>query len=180
MFALVLLASLFLPAPPLAAIAAMDDGGVVRHPMELGQAKAAVFIFVEVECPISNSYAPEINRIVADYSAKGINFYIVYPDPALTAEQVRQHAAAFGFHCPALMDGDRLLERLFHVEVTSEAVVVGKNGKVEYHGRIDNLYVDFGKKRYAATTHELRDALNAVVAGQPVATPVTKTVGCPI
>jgi len=179
-FALFLLASLHLPAPPPTAIALTDDSGVVRRPMELGTAKAAVFIFLSVDCPISNSYAPEINRIITDYSAKGVNFYIVYPDPALTADQVKQHASAYGYHCPALMDGDHLLVNLFHVTVTSESVVVGKGGKILYHGRIDDLYLDFGKKRFAATTHELRDALDAAIADRPVPTPITKAVGCPI
>jgi AhpC/TSA family len=174
------MASLLLPAPPVTAIAVMDDLGVVHRPMELGQARAAVFIFLGVECPISNSYAPEINRIVADYSAKGINFYMVYPESELTADQVKQHATAFGYHCPALMDGEHLLVSLFHVAVTSESIIVGKDGKVLYHGRIDDLYVDFGKKRFAATTHELRDALDAVVGDRPVPTAMTKTVGCPI
>jgi hypothetical protein len=164
----------------MSALSLTDDTGVVHHPMELGDAKAAVFIFVEVECPISNSYAPEINRIVGDYSAKGINFYIVYPESGLTADQVKQHATAYGYHCPALMDADHLLVNLFHVAVTADAVVVGRDGRVLYHGRIDDLYLDFGKKRFAATTHELRDALDAVTGDRPVATPVTKAVGCPI
>jgi hypothetical protein len=179
-FALLLLVSLHLSAPPMSALSVMDDTGIVRRPMELGDAKAAVFIFVEVECPISNSYAPEINRIIGDYSAKGINFYMVYPESGLTADQAKQHAAAYGYHCPALMDTDHLLVNLFHVAVTSESVIVGRDGKVLYHGRIDDLYVDFGKKRFAATAHELRDALNAVAGDRPVATPLTKAVGCPI
>jgi hypothetical protein len=179
-FALFLLASLHLSTPPMSALSVTDDAGVVHRPMELGTAKAATFIFLGVDCPISNSYAPEINRIIADYSARGVNFFIVYPDPALTAEQAKQHASAYGYHCPALMDGDHLLVNLFHVTVTSQSVVVGAGGKVLYNGRIDDLYLDFGKKRFAPTTHELRDALDAAIADRPAPTPVTKAVGCPI
>jgi hypothetical protein len=179
-FAFVLLTSLLLPAPPAAALAMLDDTGAVCRPMELNGAKAAVFIFLETECPISNSYAPEINRIVADYSGKGINFYMVYPESGMTNEQVKQHADAFGFRCPALMDGEHLLTNLFHVSVTSQSVIVGANGKVLYNGRIDDLYLDFGKKRFAPTTHDLRDALDAIIAARPVPTPITKAVGCPI
>jgi AhpC/TSA family len=163
----------------MSALSVMDDGGAIRRPMELGRAKAAVFIFVETECPISNSYAPEINRIVSDYSGKGVNFYIVYPE-SIPAEQVKEHAAAYGYHCPALMDGDHLLVNRMQVTATSQSVVVGGGGKILYNGRIDDTYLDFGKKRFAPTTHELRDALDAVVADRPVQTPMTKVVGCPI
>ena len=58
------------------------------------------------------------------------------------------------------------------------AVVLDKSGSVRYRGRIDNFYADLGKPRRAATTHDLRDALDAVVAGRAVAHPETTPIGC--
>jgi hypothetical protein len=168
------------PGPPPTRLPVMDDAGDEQLPLELGSAKAAAFIFLGVECPISNSYAPEINRIISDYSAKGVNFYVVYPEAGLTPDQIKQHATAYGYRCPALMDGDHRLTNLFHITVTSQCVVLGPNAKVLYNGRIDDRYLDFGKKRFAPTTHELRDALDAVLGDRPVPTPMTKAVGCPI
>jgi hypothetical protein len=51
-------------------------------------------------------------------------------------------------------------------------------GKVVYRGRIDDRYVDLGLERPAATTHDLGDALEAVMTGKPVAHPTTQAVGC--
>jgi hypothetical protein len=51
-------------------------------------------------------------------------------------------------------------------------------GRVVYRGRIDDRYVDLGLERPAATTHDLADALAAVVAGKPVPHPNTQAVGC--
>jgi hypothetical protein len=157
-----------------------DINGVTRTPLVLHDHKAAVLIFVAVDCPISNSYAPKINKIISDYSNKGLEFYIVYSDPKLSVDDAKKHAKDFGYTCPALMDSQQQLMQKVHATVTPEVAVVAPHGQVVYLGRIDNWYEDFGKQRYDATTHELRDALDAVLAGKKVATPVTKAVGCPI
>jgi Redoxin len=157
-----------------------DIHGVMRTPLVLHDHKAAVLIFVAVDCPISNSYAPKINKIISDYSKKDLDFFIVYSDPKLTVEDAQKHTKDFGYICPALMDNQQLLMQKVHATVTPEVAVLTAHGQVEYLGRIDNWYEDFGKQRYDATTHELRDALDAVLAGGKVATPVTKVVGCPI
>jgi thiol-disulfide isomerase/thioredoxin len=157
-----------------------DVHGVAHTPLVLHDQKAAVLIFVGVECPISNSYAPEINRVVKAYSDKGLDFYIVYSDPDLTVDATAKHVKAYGYTCPALMDTEQRLMKKVNATVTPEAAVVDGHGKLLYEGRIDNWYEDFGKQRYEATTHDLRDALDAIIAGKKVATPVTKAVGCPI
>ncbi len=78
------------------------------------------------------------------------------------------------------MDPRQELLKKVKATVTPEAVVVDGHGKVLYLGRIDDWYEDFGKQRYSATTHELRDALDEILAGKKVTTPVTKAVGCPV
>jgi len=163
-----------------AAITVPDVSGVQRSPLDLHGAKAAVFIFVAVDCPISNSYAPEINRIVADYSKKGLDFYVVYSDRQLSASDAKKHSDDFGYTCPSLMDRNQVLMRLCNARVTPQAVVMGAGAELLYSGRIDNWYQDFGKQRFKPTTHDLRDALDAILAGKKVAVPVTKAVGCPV
>ena len=163
-----------------ATIQVSDTDGVQRNPLDLHGHKAAIFIFVGVDCPISNSYAPEINRIVADNANRGLDFFVVYSDPKLSLEDAKKHSTDFGFTCPSLMDTQQVLMKQLHATVTPEVAVVGADGQVLYQGRIDNWYEDFGKQRFAATTHDLRDALDAIAAGKTVPAPVTKAVGCPI
>ena len=157
-----------------------DINGIARTPLQLHDHKAAVLIFIGVDCPISNSYAPEINRIVSNYSKQDLDFYIVYSDPKLSVEDAKKHSRDFGYTCPSLMDTQQSLMKKVKATVTPEVAVVDPHGQVVYQGRIDDWYQDFGKQRYAPTTHELRDALDAIVAGKKVGTPVTKAVGCPI
>jgi hypothetical protein len=62
--------------------------------------------------------------------------------------------------------------------VTPEAVVIDSKGETRYRGRIDNFYAALGKPRQQVTAHDLRDALDAVLAGRPVPNPETKALGC--
>jgi Thioredoxin-like len=144
------------------------------------QGRAVVLMFVRVDCPISNSYAPELQRIIHDYEDQKIAFDLVYVDEHLTLQQARQHAAEFGYHCAVRVDENRVLVGKFKIDVTPEVAVVSPAGDVLYRGRIDDTYAAFGKKRFAPTTHELRDALDAIVQGHAVAVSNTTAVGCSI
>ena len=51
--------------------------------------RAAVLFFIAHDCPISNGYAPEINRICAEYSPQKVAFYVVYVEPELATAEAR-------------------------------------------------------------------------------------------
>jgi hypothetical protein len=140
--------------------------------------KATVLLFVTNDCPITNAYAPEIKRICAAYADKKVAFYLVYADPSLKPAVVRQHVQDYRLPCTALLDPNHLLVHFTQATVTPQAVILAPDGKRLYTGRIDDRYIDFGKARFAATTHDLRAALDAVLLGKPVAHPVTKAIGC--
>ena len=57
---------------------------------------------------------------------------------------------------------------------------MGRAGKLEYLGRIDDQYPGLGKKRTAPSQRDLRNALDAVVAGRSVKVARTEAVGCSI
>lgn len=140
--------------------------------------KAVVCVFVARDCPVSNAYAPEIERIIARYTPEKVAFSLVYSDPGTSPAAARQHAKEYGYTCPLLLDPSHRLVRRAGVTVTPEAAVFSPGGKLLYRGRIDDLYLGFGKRRPAATHHDLRDALDAVLAGRPVPTARTQAIGC--
>jgi len=140
--------------------------------------RAAVLIFVTNDCPITNSYMPEINRIAGDYEARKIGFYAVYTDPAVSIQAARIHAWEFGVHIPLIRDSAHNLVRAVGATVTPEVAVLQPGGKLFYLGPIDDLYVDFGKRRPAPTQRYLRQALDAVLSGKAVAISNVKPIGC--
>ena len=142
-------------------------------------AKAQVLFFVSTDCPISNSFAPEIQRICRDYAAKGVGCSLVYEDFQVDAAAVRKHLAEYGYdRIPATIDADRHVAAKAHATITPQAVVIDSADKIRYRGRINNFYAELGKPRQVVTVHDVRDALDALLAGKTVTNPETKALGC--
>ena len=75
----------FAGAEPAADLSFTDLNGIAHHPLEAGDKAGTVLIFYWQDCPISNSYAPELNRIAAAHT--NFAFYIVQVDPELTSSR---------------------------------------------------------------------------------------------
>ncbi|HEY6401134.1 MAG TPA: redoxin domain-containing protein [Blastocatellia bacterium] len=155
-----------------------DANGRKHTAREWKEARAVALFFISAECPISNRYAPEINRIVADYSARGVVFYGVHSDPDISSAVALRHAQDYGFDFPVLLDPAQTLAGETGVILTPTAVILSPAGESLYRGRIDNRYLDLGKYRSAGVKPDLRLALDAVVAGKQVPEKYTKPVGC--
>lgn len=154
------------------------DGQVVDPLQMPAGVNVQVFVFVSVDCPVSNRYAPEVKRLHETYGARGVRFTLVYPNPAESAAQIRDHLAAFSYPVGAVRDPKHALVRHAQVTITPEAAVFTREGRLVYRGRIDDRYVSLGLERPAATVHDLADALTNVLAGKPVRAPRTQAVGC--
>jgi peroxiredoxin len=156
----------------------LDANGRKHTAREWKDARAVAIFFIAAECPISNRYGPEINRLVADYSARGIAFYGVHSDPDIGPAAALRHAQDYGFDFPVLLDPNQTLAGKTGVILTPTAVILSPAGELLYRGRIDNRYLDFGKYRGAGVKPDLRLALEAVEDGKPVPEKYTKPVGC--
>ena len=174
---LCLAAGLCVAAPGRFSELVFDDlDKIPRHPLDPADKVASVLFFFWQDCPISNSYAPEINRICAGHT--NFAFFIVQIDPELTPAAAKEHARKYDLRPPVLLDPKHQLVKLAKATVTPEAVVLGKTGQVLYRGRIDDLHAALGKKRAAATAHDLLEALDAIATGKPVKKSETKAIGC--
>ena len=152
------------------------DGNAV-NPFRAATGKVVVFLFVRTDCPISNRYAPLIQELSSRYE-KGAEFFLVYPVRSETTEQIRNHLKEYGYKLAALRDLDRGLVRASETRVTPEAAVYSPDGRLLYHGRIDDWYTEFGRSRQAPTTHELSSAVEAAIARKPVPVAAEPAVGC--
>jgi AhpC/TSA family len=148
-------------------------------------AGATVVFFVATDCPVSNSYAPEIQRVCREYGPRGVDCSLMYedvdirPSPAHLDQQVRQHLKEYGYEgFSVVVDRERTAANYAKASITPQAFVIDRAGEIRYRGRIDNLYVALGKTRQQVTSHDLRDALDAVLAGRKVLRPETEALGC--
>ena len=156
-----------------------DPSGTERVVLPVqAEAKATVFLFAAVDCPISNAYAPEVHRIRDEYTPQGVEFLLVYADTDSTPEDVARHVEDYGYALPALLDFEHELVRHTGASMTPEAVVLAPDGELVYRGRIDDLWVGYGKQRPKATRRELRLVLDAVLRGERPEVDWAEPIGC--
>jgi thiol-disulfide isomerase/thioredoxin len=167
-------------AGTLAHLSLPDTAGRIHTPADWAGKRAVVLLFVSTDCPLSNRYVPEMNRIASAYAPRGVAFYAVQGDATVPLDQVRAHVKEFGYAFPYLIDPEEALATYTGAVATPEAAVLSPGGDLLYLGRLDNRLEDFGKERTVITEFDLRDALDAVLAGKPVPHPRTKALGCAI
>jgi len=167
---------------PLAAAPAVRlpdlDNHLVDPFLAAESSKAIVFLFASVDCPISNRYAPVVQRLYQTFSPQGVTFWLIYPNPAETPAAIRDHLTAFSYPVHALRDPKHELVKLTNVLVTPEVAVFDGAHALVYHGRIDDRYVNLGVERPSPTRADLADALTATLSGARVKEAATPAVGC--
>ena len=166
--------------PKLTRIELTDLGG---HKHTLGgraESRLTVLVFLGTECPVSNGYAPALNRLHAANSASGIVMLGVHSDPDVDATIARTHAKDYELKFPIALDRDQRLAEACGVSKLPTAVVVAPSGQLLYHGRIDNRYLASGVRRPEATEFNLKIALEAARAGQQPDPSTTDVFGCPL
>jgi peroxiredoxin len=157
-----------------------DTRGVVHSPEEWNGKKAIVVFFTTTDCPLSNNDVPEMNRTRHDYEARGVAFYAVQADTAISDADVVQHAKDYQFSFPVLFDPHQILVKMTGATTIPSAAVLTPDGTLLYLGRVDNRVEDFNIRRQEPTKFDLREALDAVLNGKPVAHPRISAFGCAI
>ena len=149
-------------------------------PLSAPENGAAVLIFISTDCPIANGYSPQLKELVKAWQGRPVQVTLVHVDPELTPSAARKHAQEYGHECPIVIDRSHRLVARSGATITPEAVVFAADGRLQYRGRINNWYGDIGRKRLQPSKHELRDAVDAVLAKKAVAVARTEAVGCSI
>ena len=154
----------------------LPDASGREHSLSLLKGpKGTVIIFVATKCPVSNAYNERMAKLAADYRAKGINVVGINSNSTEPAAEIKQHAADNKLNFTILKDeGNRVADRL-GAQVTPEAYLIDASGKLVYRGRIDN-----SRNGDSITATELRDAIEAVLAGKPVEKAEVRAFGCSI
>jgi thiol-disulfide isomerase/thioredoxin len=145
--------------------------------------RAVVLFFAASDCPLSNRYIPEIQRIAKEFAPDAVHVWFVYPNPGDSAKIVRSHNAEYAIDAPTALDTAQALTQMAHAAVTPEAAIFipeGRELREVYRGRIDDRYIAFGRERPQAMHHDLEDAIRAVLDRRSVPQPGGPPIGCSI
>ena len=168
------------PAPPIigstiAAFALPDTSGAEHSLASLKGKNGVVLIFIAVQCPVSNGYNERMEKLAQDYQAKGINVVGINANATESAADVKAHAAEKHLTFTILKDNGSKIADLLGATRTPEAYFLDASSKLLYHGRIDN-----SRDITQVNSSELRDALEATLAGKPVPKTTASAFGCSI
>lgn len=145
--------------------------------------KCTVLVFINTQCPIANAYHPTLRKLKAEFADAKLadakfEWVMIHADPETTTDAARKHQLEYDITWPIALDPGNKIARRVSAKVTPEAIIIDARGRVQYRGRIDDLHQDYGRKRPAPTTHELKDALTSILNDQPITQPETKAIGC--
>ncbi len=138
--------------------------------------KAVVILFIATKCPYSNAYNDRMRDMAAAYAKQGVLFAGINSNKTEPAEEVTAHAKQHGFAFPIMKDPDNKVADLYDARHTPEIFVVDPEGKLRYHGRIDENYEDASR----VASPDLKNALDAMLGGHAIAKSETKAFGCSI
>ena len=144
---------------------------------DVQDSKATVVVFMSTRCPIGNGYVPTLNELADQYRDKKVQFLAVYPSPADNAKDVAKHAAEYKLAFPALLDAKQITMVQFDAKRTPEVVVLDHRMAIRYRGRIDDR-IGQDYRRDEAKRHDLREAIDEVLASKKVAVAETEPAGC--
>ncbi len=157
----------------------VDLAGQIQQLGDRDGTQAVALVFLSPECPISNQYLPELNRLAAHWAQAPVEVYGVLSDPSLSRTRAQTFADEYRPGFPLLWDSAGALAAALEPTHVPQAFVIDTQGKVVYRGRIDDLFAAVGRRRPQATSHDWQQAVDAVLAGQAPQVAETEPVGCP-
>lgn len=143
--------------------------------------KALVIVFMCNHCPYVQAQWSRLTSLQEKYKDKGVQFVGInanynpdYPEDSF--EKMKEYSEEYNMNFPYLLDESQEVARAYNAQCTPDIFVYDANQKLAYHGRIDDNWKDGD----AATSHELDDALAALVAGEEPDREQHPSMGCSI
>ena len=157
-----------------------DTEGATRSLSESSGAPATVVFWTCNHCPYALAWHDRLVDAARDYSDRGVRFYAVNSNdaeryPADSYDAMRERVAAEEWPFPYLHDSSQEAARAWGARVTPDVFVLDSEHRLRYRGAPDPDYDD--PSHQAAW---LREALDALLAGEEVDRAETEPVGCSV
>lgn len=155
---------------------------------EYKNAKVLAIVFESNHCPVSIAYEGRIRQIYEDYKDKGVQLIAINPNNASAIRlnelgytdstddmpDMKIRAKLRHIDWPYLYDGEtQAFAAKLGAVATPHIFIFDQDRKLRYEGRIDN-----STNIQKVTENDARDALDAILAGKPVAVASTRAFGC--
>lgn len=146
---------------------------------DFNESAATIVVFMGTQCPIANSYLPDLKKLQDEYADQGVRVLGINSNPADSPAEVAKHAEEFELNFQVLVDKQQVAADIFRADRTPDVFVLDRRRNVLYAGRIDDR-IGYSHKRATSRRNDLLEAVKEVLAGEQVSVPETKTLGCKI
>ena len=140
--------------------------------------RAAVFVFLAPDCPLSQNYTLTLNNLDKEFAGKGLGFYGIFSGDGITKDAMDTFVSTYHVGFRVVLDSGLKFADYFAATTTPEAFVTDSAGQTLYKGAIDDWAPELGAHRTVITHHYLEDAIEGVTANKPVQVRQTPAVGC--
>ncbi len=144
---------------------------------EFEKSPIVVVAFLGIECPLAKQYSVRLQDLAREYAGKGVTILGVDANSQDAPTEIAAFVRRQGLEYPILVDAGAKLAEQLGATRTPEVVVLDQNRAVRYRGRIDDQF-QIGVIRDKAEHQELRDAIEALLAGRSVPVATTQPIGC--
>lgn len=134
-----------------------------------------VLIFISAQCPMVKAYAERIEKLAQDYRSRGVNVVGINSNATESIDYMKEQIANEKFSFVVLKDKNNKIADMLGAERTPEVYFLDASNKLVYHGRIDNH-----RDVSLVQANDLRDAIEATLAGKPVVKTEAAAFGCSI
>ncbi len=138
---------------------------------------ALVVAFLGTECPLAKMYAGRLSELAAAYADRGVRVVGVISNRQDSLLKIGAFVDRQSIEFPVVKDPGNRFADVLGAERTPEVFVFDGQRKLKYWGRIDDQY-GIGYAKDEPGQQDLKVAIDDVLAGRPVATPSTRSVGC--
>jgi len=156
-------------------------GQIVRL-ADFEEATGLVVVFLCNHCPYVKHVQHELAAIGRDYMARGIamvginsNDAVAYPDDSFA--RMGEEARRTGYPFPYLFDETQAVAKAYHAACTPDLFLFDRDRRLVYRGQLDDARPG---KAAPVTGRDLRRALDALLAGQPIPEEQQPSMGCNI
>ena len=134
-----------------------------------------VIIFLSAQCPVVRAYGERIEKLAEDYSARGVNVIGINSNVTESTNYIKRHISDNKFSFVVLRDKGSKVADMLGAERTPEVFFLDASNKLVYRGRIDN-HINVAMVQ----SNDLRNAIDATLAGKPVVKTEAAAFGCSI
>ena len=150
-----------------------------RHRLADHESRMIVIVFLGTKWQAAATYMPRLSKLSRVYEKRDVEFVAINSNASESVEDVAEQARAMKVTFPILKDPENRVADSLAVERIGETLVLDRQGRLRYRGTIDDQY-DTEAPRAEPSRNYLLQAIDALIAGEPVSPETTAVAGPPI